>query len=301
MDDQRYKPKIKTGGPGPFTTWVVQKHPMSGFLHQTSRRRRKTIMPPVFHTQRHAPHELIKMINHHWFQIWATSHLSWWIAVLFMVGAAHFALASALSLWPDLADTNLGLNRWIGDIYFLGSLFFTSAAYLQWIQAVNSPLTTEGLAAQYSQRSKIKYWGWRSRDLGYLSSAVQLIGTIFFNFNTGDALVGSMDMKDYDVVVWLPNFLGSICFLLASQFAVMEFSHAAFSFKPKQISWWIVAINMTGAILFMLSAIVSFMSSGNLLNIPWLANTGTFGGAICFLVAAYLLIPEFFEKTERPN
>jgi hypothetical protein len=301
MTDQWHKSKIKTGGPGPFTTWIAQKHPASGFLHQTSRRRRKTLMPPIFHAQSHAPQEAIKNIKHHWSRVWAVSHLSWWIAILFMIGAAHFAFASAMSLWPNLADTNPDVRRWIGFVYFLGSIFFTSAAYLQWMQAINNPLTTDGFATQFSRRSKTKFWGWRSRDLGYLSSAIQLVGTIFFNFNTGDALIDGLNMKTYDAVVWVPNFLGSICFLLASQFAVMEFSHATFSFKPRQLSWWIVAINMTGSILFMISAVVSFMSPGNLLNIPWLADTGTFGGAICFFTAAYLLIPEFFEKSERQD
>lgn len=296
MTDQAYKAAVKSGGPGPFTTWVVQKHPTSGYLHQTARRRRKTILPPVLHARPHAPHEAFKDIYHHWFRIWAVSHLSWWIAVLFMIGAAHFAFASALSLWPSLADTNPSLGKWIGVIYFSGSIFFTSAAFLQWIQSINSPLTKDGFPAQYSQGSKTKFWDWRSRDLGYLASAVQLAGTILFNFNTGDALIAHLNMKSYDVVVWVPNFLGSVCFLLASQLAIMEFSHAAFAIKPRQISWWIVAINMVGSILFMVSAITSFMSPGNLLNIPWLANAGTFGGAICFFCAAYLLIPEFFEK-----
>ena len=29
---------------------------------------------------------------------------------------------------------------------------------------------------------------------------------------------------------------------------------------------------------------------------PWLANFGTFAGAVCFFVGAYLLIPELFEE-----
>jgi len=32
---------------------------------------------------------------------------------------------------------------------------------------------------------------------------------------------------------------------------------------------------------------------------PWLANFGTFAGAVCFFVGGYLLIPEQFEIAQR--
>lgn len=298
MVDFRQKPLVRTGGPGPFTTWTVQQHPTKGYLHQTSRRRRKTLLPPLRHGEMLAPHDALGTISHHWSRLWAVSHLSWWIAVLFMIGATHFAVGSALSLWPSLLDSHIEIGNWIGLIYFYGSFFFTSAAYLQWLQALNNPLIEDNSLSGNSSRLQFKFWGWKNRDIGYLSSVVQLVGTIFFNFNTGDALIKSLDKEAFDTLVWIPNFVGSICFLIASQFAVMEFSHSAFSFKPRQLSWWIVAVNMLGSILFMISATVSFMSPSEVFNIPWLANTGTLGGAICFFAAAYLLIPEFFEKDE---
>jgi hypothetical protein len=49
---------------------------------------------------------------------------------------------------------------------------------------------------------------------------------------------------------------------------------------------------MLGSVFFMLSAIASFVlpNSGGVINQP-AANTGTFLGAACFLVAAGLLLP----------
>jgi hypothetical protein len=299
LADPLQKPHVSAGGPGPFTTWTVQRHPVKGFLHQTSRRRRKTILPPIRAGQMLAPHDALNSVEYHWNRVWAMSHLSWWIAVLFMIGSAHFAVASATSLWPNLLGSHTEAGNWIGPVYFIGSFFFTGAAYLQWLQALNSPLLDEDSLSNNSARPEFRFWGFRNRDLGYLASAVQLLGTIFFNFNTGGALIDSLDSNAYDTIVWIPNFLGSICFLVASQLAVMEFSHSAFSFQPKQVSWWIVAVNMLGSVLFMVSASVSFMSPSDVFDIPWLANTGTFGGAICFFAAAYLLIPEFFEKDEQ--
>ena len=55
----------------------------------------------------------------------------------------------------------------------------------------------------------------------------------------------------------------------------------------------IAALNLVGSIFFGLSAIGAYVipSTGELLDAS-LANSGTFLGAICFLVGAALLIPE---------
>ncbi len=212
-----------------------------------------------------------------------------------MIGAAHFALASGASLWPKVEGLDWIHGPWVGYVYFEGSFFFTAAAYCQWLQALNNSLD-ESTPLRGRGSQKWIFFGWRGRNLGYLSATTQLIGTLFFNFNTGDALISNLNWQDYDVLVWTPNLLGSICFLAASQLAIMEYSHGLFSYRPRDVSWWIVMINMLGSILFMISALVSLESPTSIFNIPVIANFGTFGGALCFFVAAYLLIPEFFEK-----
>ena len=45
----------------------------------------------------------------------------------------------------------------------------------------------------------------------------------------------------------------------------------------------------------MVSALAGFVEPGPVMAAPTLANFGTFAGALCFFVAAYLLIPELFE------
>ncbi|HXV34130.1 MAG TPA: hypothetical protein VD769_08980, partial [Gaiellaceae bacterium] len=49
----------------------------------------------------------------------------WWIAVLFMIGSALFALGSAPS-YPELVSSEV-----VGATFFAGSIFFTSASLLQ--------------------------------------------------------------------------------------------------------------------------------------------------------------------------
>ena len=279
------------GGPGPFITWVVQPHPVRGYLHQTSRRHRKTLAAAVLHDTQLQPHEALEHTCHQWRKFWAPRSISWWIAILFMVGAAHFALASAAALWPQTAGLDWIAPHRLGAVYFCGSLFFTSAAFLQWLQALNRPLGQPDTPAQ-----KWTFWGWRGNNLGYLSATSQLIGTFLFNLNTIDAMVQNLSWQEQDLLIWTPDFLGSIGFMIASQLALMEYSHSAFCFKPKDVSWWIVGINWLGCLSFMISALTSFLTPSNLFNSPDIANAGTLVGALCFVVAAYLLIPEFFEK-----
>ncbi len=213
-----------------------------------------------------------------------------------MIGAAHFALASGATLWPKVEGLDWIHGPWIGYVYFEGSFFFTSAAYCQWLQALNNSLDETTPLHERGLRKWV-FFGWRGRNLGYLSATTQLIGTLFFNFNTGDALLSNLDWLQHDLLVWSPNFLGSIGFLVSSQLAIMEYSHGLFSYRPRDVSWWIVMINMLGSILFMISALVSLKSSSGEFYVPLIANLGTFGGALCFFAGAYLLIPEFFEKT----
>jgi hypothetical protein len=65
--------------------------------------------------------------------------------------------------------------------------------------------------------------------------------------------------------------------------------------RPRNLGWWIVAVNQIGSILFMVAAIASFVrpSSGEELAVG-IANWGTVAGALCFAIAG--AIQEF----ERP-
>jgi hypothetical protein len=65
---------------------------------------------------------------------------------------------------------------------------------------------------------------------------------------------------------------------------------------PPGTDWWIVMINMTGSIFFMLSAIGAFVLPTGEVWSESLVAAGTFVGAICFLVGAYLLLPEAAEE-----
>ena len=124
--------------------------------------------------------------------------LNWWIGGVFALGSLLFAVASVLSLNPTLAARFSLETESINAIYFAGSVPFTVAAYLQLFQAANVvPFETLNDA----QPRRLRGFGWKPTDVGWLSCALQFAGTILFNFNTFDAMIPSLTWFEEDLVV----------------------------------------------------------------------------------------------------
>lgn len=279
---------------GPFLTWIAARSARDGSLLQTSRRARKGLAPLEISSTDADPRVEILKVRHDWLRSWAPQRPGWWIGILFMVGSALFAIGGAMVTWPQMPLIRSIDGGHMGWIFFIGSLFFTAAGYLQWLEVINGDLTGEGGINQ--PRRRWLFYGWRPRNLGYLAAASQLIGMLFFNINTADAFIAGLDWVGEDLVIWTPNMIGSICFLIASYAAILEVSHRLWTWQFHNLSWWITAVNMLGSIFFMCSAVGSFVEPGHTLYAPWLSGFGTFAGAICFFVGGYLLIPEQLEK-----
>ena len=115
---------------------------------------------------------------------------------------------------------------------------------------------------------------------------------MLFNLNTIDALLDSLDTEQTNRLVWAPDFFGSIAFLVASHLAWLVVCQRLWCVRRDDADWWVAALNYVGSIFFMLSAIASFTltTTGEALNTT-IVNSGTFLGAVCFLVGAYLLLP----------
>jgi len=213
---------------------------------------------------------------------WTPHDLDWRIAVLFMVGSSLFAIGSFPLYW-QLVD-----GRVVGITFVLGSLFFTSAGYSSFFQTVN-----DGRDAA----TPAKLWAWSPRGLLWWSAIVQLGGTLLFNVNTIAATATTFTTRQENRLVWAPDFFGSIAFLVASQLAWMHLS-GRFWFRDTDDSvWWSSLLNYLGSVFFMASAIASFTleTTDEALNTA-VVNAGTFLGAICFLVGAYVLLPPPTEK-----
>jgi hypothetical protein len=204
---------------------------------------------------------------------WNAGDLGWRIGALFVVGSFLFALGS----FPPYA-------RWIepgavAATFALGSVFFTSAGYSQFLQALN-----EG-------SSGFRYIGFRNTLLWW-ATAVQLAGTIFFNISTFGALVSGLDPQQENRLVWAPDIFGSMAFLVASALAWAALVGFGWTIRRADSEWWVNLLNGIGSIFFMVSAIAALVlpTTGEVWNIA-LVNLGTFVGAVCFLAGGYLLWP----------
>ena len=122
---------------------------------------------------------------------------------------------------------------------------------------------------------------------------IQLVGTFYFNVMTFLALYDNWSVSQEDRLVWRPDVIGSICFLVASYLAWAEVCHSVGRLRFRDLSWWIVVLNLLGSVFFGMSAIGAYVNpdTDDVTNLRW-DNGGTFLGALCFLIAAVMLIPE---------
>ncbi len=251
-------------GAGPFVTWITFRRPDGVVARWESREQRK-------HHNR-----LDRGSGSTW---WAPGAVAWWIGVLFMVGAACFSVG-ALPGYVDLVGTTAD-----NATFFIGSIFFTGAATLQYLEVVNADPVTGARAP-----GRVRVLAWEPHRIDWWATLVQLVGTLFFNVSTLAALLEASDVSRY---VWRPDVEGSICFLIASELAFAEVGHRWLSWRPGVRGWWIAALNFAGSVAFGVSAVAAKVvpDSGTVRNVE-LVNLGTFVGAVGFFVGALLLLPE---------
>jgi hypothetical protein len=237
--------EVVVSGPRPFVTRVRYRAADGHLVDWSARRHRKTDD--------------------------ASKGLTWWIGLLFAIGSACFAVGPL----PAFQDA-VGL-RATDATFFIGSIFFTTASYLSYMQVV---------------RAGGRRWtGWTPQLMGFWATAIQLVGTVFFNVTTLAALV-ALTRPQADQYVWRPDAIGSVCFLVSSAIAFAEAGHRWFSWRPGKRDWHITALNMWGSVFFGISAVGAYVDpDGQMVSARW-ANGGTLLGAVCFLVASILMMPE---------
>lgn len=193
---------------------------------------------------------------------WWPRRAIWWVGVLFAIGSLCF-LVGPFPGFVQLVGSTVD-----AIVFFVGSLFFTSAATLQLVDTGGA---------------------WRCLD--WWSCAVQVVGTVFFNVSTFHALQQGLDATEYNRLVWTPDARGSICFLVSGLIAYAIVGRPLF--HPRRTrDWWISAVNLLGCIAFGISAIAAYVipSTGDAIDLAR-ANATTSFGALCFLIGAILLLP----------
>ena len=217
--------------------------------------------------------------------------MSW----LFMVGSACFVLGSVPAYVNAVGGPVDGIT------YFVGSIFFTSASLCQLLQA-QTPAATEVDVQTQHQPVALRWFAWLPHDRSWLAAATQLPGTVFFNVSTFAALAHNATAAEADRYVWRPDLFGSVLFLVSSAYAVLAVSPRFLSLEPHSPPWRIAWLNMLGSVLFMASALASYVIPGtDTLVSTRISVAGTLLGALCFLVGAALVLPAWRDALEpRP-
>ncbi len=220
------------------------------------------------------------------------------IAVLFMVGSACFALGTIPAYVSAVGGTADAIT------YFIGSIFFTSASLSQLMQS-QSPAMSPDLGGDDSSPAPIVVRAWLPHNRGWLAAATQFPGTLAFNVSTAFAISSELTASQTHRLVWGPDFVGSILFLISSGCAIVAVGRVT-ELEPEMYSWQVAWLNMIGSIFFMLSALAGLTLPHAAREIdPRWASLGTLLGAICFFTGAALMFPEWGQarriaRRERP-
>ena len=286
---------ISFSGPG-YVTKAIQFLENDVQKIVTSRRHRKGRGAMLVFPEGIQPEPAAKHKNP-WLRFWAPSRLTWWVAVLFTIGSALFSVGGYGITFPDDSPEILTAGMNLDWIFFIGSIFFTSAAFCQLLESINAG-DSEGLYTGENIPSTFQWVAFHPNRIGYMASLVQFIGTIMFNFNTGNAFISDLNWIQQDILIWMPNIIGCICFLIASRLAFMEICHGYWGWQPGNIEWWITVLNLLGSIGFMISALYALAvpPGDSSATFSWLSALFTFQGGVCFLIASYLLLPEMFSE-----
>ena len=186
-----------------------------------------------------------------------------WMALFFALGSTCFLIGP----FPGYAQLVGG--RADAVTFFIGSLLFTVGGALQ---------TLIAFPERHSPESGRAAW-W--------AAAVQSAGTLFFNVTTYQALHTALSNPSYDRLVWRPDTLGSICFLVSGAIAYRASARHGWLPARGRAGWWEPATNLLGCIFFGISAVAGYLvpSSGSLISLA-AANWNTALGAACFLACA---------------
>lgn len=302
---------VASTGTGRFVTRIEHRLPDGTPVVWTSRRHRKARGLKTTETKAQIERPELRKASKPQYVYWGyrPRAIAWWIASLFTFGSIFFMIGALPEMFPAISG-NEALDTYVKVSFFIGSVFFTVAGYVQLIEAMNVDLDistdVQAVIDQRSERStgqpvkqvrKLYWFKWRGDRLGFLASFVQSMGTVVFNVNCFFAIFIGLGWVTEDLLVWVPSTIASTLFISASYIMIMEVSHGRWSWNYRQISWWISICSLMGSIGFFVSSIFGFFGQGPILiGQEWSANFVLLLGCIFFLMSSYLMLPEMLNK-----
>jgi hypothetical protein len=207
-------------------------------------------------------------------------------ATAFLVGGSLFAIGAAL------AQGDVGGPLLPASVYLAGGVFFCSGGYASLLQVVNGPRPRAGGGLE---AGPWRWWAAEWDRLEWLSAVALFAGTLVFAILLVDSFIAELTPVQQDRLIWSPDVIGCALFLISGHFAMVELTGTWFPrHPPHELGWWIVVVNQIGSVLFMVSAVASFVHRDGDLLAAGIANWGTLTGALCFAIAGAM------QEFERP-
>ncbi|WP_285563632.1 MULTISPECIES: hypothetical protein [unclassified Streptomyces] len=268
-------------GAGPFTTRLTWRLDDGGTAVWESRRARKRGLLTVRGAGDRAPRSRRADSA----SVSRLRRLNAIAASAFAVGGGLFAFGAAVAQFGAGDAT----GAWI---YFAGGLFFNTGGYVSLLQAVNAPRQDDGAGALAARRWR--WWSYEPGRIDWLSTFLLFVGTLVFGINLLSSLLQGLSVQQVNRLIWAPDLVGCSLFLVSGHLALVEVCHGRPGIRPRDLGWWIVAVNQLGSVLFMVAALADFTrpATASVLNDD-IANWGTLTGALCFSAGGVL---QHFER-----
>ncbi|MEU6173229.1 hypothetical protein ABZ832_15045 [Streptantibioticus parmotrematis] len=272
------QPDQRAEGAGPFTTRLTWQPPDGGTAIWESRLARRrgllTVRPPGTAAARPASADDTAVAR--------LRRLNAIAATAFVIGGALFAAGAAVT------EFGSGYATTCASIYFAGGLFFNTGGYVSLLQVVNAPRHVPGGAGALTT-PRWRWWSFEPQRLDWLSVFVLFAGTLVFAVDLLDSFLRGLTVRQVNRLIWAPDVVGCVLFLVSGHLSLVEICHGRPRLLPRDLGWWIVAVNQLGSFLFMISALAAYTrpATGSPINAD-IADWGTFTGALCFSLGGVL-------------
>lgn len=209
----------------------------------------------------------------------------------FFLGGGLFTLGALMSQYSMASSTTIDWT------FLIGGFWFSTGAYVALVQEINSPrkIGKDGALVAHPWR----WWAYEPHRPGWVAAFVLFCGTLAFAISLVDAFLTDLTTGQTDKLIWAPEMVGCILFLVSGHIGISEVCHGRLRLMADDLGWWIVVVNQIGSWLFMLSGLAAFVrpATGEVISI-WLINWGTALGAACFSGAG---LAQLFERPVAPH
>ncbi|KAG8718994.1 hypothetical protein FRC09_011761 [Ceratobasidium sp. 395] len=231
--------------------------------------------------------------------------ISFWLAVVFVVGSIAWVINGFLLLLPILSPSKYPEHLAAASAWaFIGGTVFEVGSYLMFVEALNTghdELFGEALKDEVDklesrpQRKDVRFRWWGStswRNLGFLASSIQLVAATVFWISTLTGLPGVIPglpddppIAISDVFYWTPQVIGGLGFVISSTLLMLEVQRAWWRPKLNSLGWYVGLFNLIGAIGFTLCGALGYAALSSS-KAEYQSTLSTFWGGWAFLIGS---------------